>query len=314
MGFINPMLHHTDNEWSMDQPEAHEYGAQGKSITLWAVVVVLAGVLGALVYYGYRTVKTQDIRITHIFGDQGTLNTLGQRADAAESQLRSLANDWQSMGQSMTKLEGRVATDVKQTRTYAESLTQKLHQQMIAEMDSRTSSLDERLRKIESEQSAQSAQMAQVEANLKQDISSVREENGRDLSGVRQEQESNARDLSDLSHKFDRRRLDFELAKGQAKELAPGISLRIRGTNSKHQQYQGTLSLAPDNRTMWLRDQSADEPVRFFSRDGGEPFDLVVTNVTKKDVAGYLLAPVKPSAASGAIVGEGTAMEKPPSQ
>jgi len=72
--------------------------------------------------------------------------------------------------------------------------------------------------------------------------------------------------------------------------------------------------LARDNRTMWLRDQSADEPVRFFPRDGEEPYELVVTNVTKKDVAGYLLAPVKPGAAGGAQVGEGAALEKPPSQ
>jgi hypothetical protein len=314
MGFINPMLHHNENEWAMDQPEAYDYGARGKTIALWAVVVVLAGVLGALVYYGYRTVKTQDLRITHIFGDQGTVNTLSQRADAAESKLRGLADDWQGVGQRMMKLEGRVATDVKQSRSYAESLTQKLHQQMIAEMDARTSSLDDRLRKIESEQTAQNAQIAQVEANLKQDISSAREENGRDLSGLRQEQESNARDVSALSQKFDRRRVDFELAKGQVKELAPGISFRIRGTKSKHQQYQGTLVLARDNRTLWLRDQSADQPVRFFPRDGGDPYELVVTNVTKKDVAGYLLSPVKPSAASGALVGQGAAMEKPASE
>ena len=119
------------------------------------------------------------------------------------------------MGQRVTKLEGRVAADARQTRLYAEKLTQQLHQQITAEMDARTSTLDARLRQVESEQADQRAQMARVEANLKQDISAVREENGRDLSGVRQQEESNARDVSAMSQKLDRRRIDFEITKGQ---------------------------------------------------------------------------------------------------
>jgi hypothetical protein len=270
---------------------------------------VLAGILGALIYYGYRTVKTQDVRITQMFGSQGALNTLGQRADAAETKLHDLAGDWQGMGQRVTKLEGRVAADAKQTRVYAENLTLQLRQQMIAEMDARTSALDARLRQVETEQTAERAQNAQVEANLKQDISTAREENGRDLTGVRQQEETNASDVNALSQKLNRERIDFELAKGQAKELVPGISLQVRGMNPAHERYHGELSLLQVHRTVWLRDQSAHEPVRFFPKNDGEPYELVVTDVTKKAVVGYLLAPVKPDAATGALAGQRTGVD-----
>jgi hypothetical protein len=309
MGVINPMLHHNETEWSAERPEAYEYHARGKSVALWIIVVILAVVLGALVYYGYRTVKTQDLRITQIFGNQGTLSTLSQRADTAETKLHDLAGDWQGMGQRVTKLEGRVAADIKETRRYAETLTQQLHQQMTAEMESRTSPLDARLRQVESEQADQRAQMSQVEANVKQDISAVREENGRDLSGLRQQEETNARGVSAISQKLERERIDFELAKGQTKELVPGISLRIRGMNPAYQRYHGSLWLLQDHRTVWLRDQSVHEPVRFFHKDGGEPYELVVTDVTKMAVVGYLLAPVKPEAAAAALVGQQTSVD-----
>ena len=213
------------------------------------------------------------------------------------------------MGQRVTKLEGTVAADARQTRLYAEKLTQQLHQQITAEMDARTSTLDARLRQVESEQADQRAQMARVEANLKQDISAVRDENGRDLSGVRQQEESNARDVSAISQKLDRRRIDFEITKGQNHELAPGISLQLRGTNVSHRRYHGALTLAQAHRTVWLRDQSADEPVRFLHKDGEDPYELVVTDVTKKAVAGYLLTPVKPDAATGALVGQRTQVD-----
>jgi hypothetical protein len=312
MGVINPMLHHNESEWSTDRPVALESHPRGQSKTLWVLVVVLAAALGALAYYGYHMVKSQDTQITQLFGSQGTLSTLGQRADAAETKLHDLADSWQGMGQRMTKLEGRVVAEVKQTRTYAETLTQQLHKQMTAEMDARTSTLDARLHQVETEQAAQraqmTAQMTQVEANLKRDISAVREENGRNLSGVRQQEETNARDLTAISQKLDRERIDFELAKGQTKELVPGISLRIRGMNPAYQRYHGALWLLQDHRTVWLRDQSVHEPVRFFHKDGGEPYELVVTDVTKKAVAGYLLAPVKPDAAAGALVGQQTSV------
>jgi hypothetical protein len=311
MGVINPMLHHNESEWSAERPEAYEYRGRGKSIALWVIVVILAAVLGALVYYGYRTVKTQDLQITQIFENQGTLSTLGQRADAAESKLHDLASDWQGMGQRVTKLEGKVATDLKQTRNYAETLTQQLHQQMIEEMESRTSTLDARLRQVESEQADQRTQMARVEAKVNQDISAVREENDRNLSVVRQQEETNARGVNAISHKLERERIDFELAKGQTKELIPGVTLRIRGMNPAYQRYHGALWLLQDHRTVWLRDQSVHEPVRFFHKDGGEPYELVVTDVTKKAVIGYLLAPVKPESA-GALVGQQTSVDTAP--
>jgi hypothetical protein len=302
MGFTNPMLQHNESEWTTLRPELYEYHARHKTIALWVMVAILASVLGALVYYGYRTVNTQNIRITEMFGRQGTSGTLDQRAEATESKLHDLTGVWQGVGQRVTTLEGKVAADAKSTRRYAEMLTQQLHQQITAEMDSRTSALDARLRQVESEEAGQRTQLAQVEANLKQEITAAQEANGRDLSGVRQQEESNAREVGALSQRLERQRIDFELGKGQTKELVPGISLQIRGVNTAHERYHGALSLLKDHRTVWLRDQSAHQPVRFFPIAGGEPYDLVVTDVSKKAVSGYLLAPAKSDAAAAAVV------------
>ncbi|HXC31353.1 MAG TPA: hypothetical protein VNZ56_02710 [Verrucomicrobiae bacterium] len=308
MGVINPMLQHDESEWSTDKSTPIDRGRRGHSKMLWALVLILGAALGGLAYYGYRMAKTQDVQIAQLFGSQGTLTTLGQRADAVENKLQGLAGDWQGMAQRMTKLEGRVTADAQQTRKYAETLTQQLHQQITAEIDARTSPLDARLRQMESEEANQRAQVAQLQANdanLKQEIAGVRDDNGRAISGMRAQEEDNARDVGALSQKLDRQRIDFEMAKGESKELAPGVDLRIRGMNPAYQRYHGSIFLLQDHRTVWLKDQSVNEPVRIFHKDGGEPYELVVTDVTKKAVAGYLLAPVKPetAAASAALTG-----------
>jgi hypothetical protein len=306
MGFTNPMLQHNESELPAERPVVVKSEHRGHSSILWGLVALLAVAMGALAYNGYEWLRGQDAQISHLFGSQGTLTTLGQRADAIENKLQGMAGDWQGMTQRVTQLEGRVTADAAQTRRYADNLSQKLHQQITTEIDARTSPLDARLSQLESEEASQHAQISQMQANdanLKQEISSVREDNGRALSGMQQQEADNARDVSAISQKLDRQRIDFELAKGQSKELAPGIELRIRGMNPAYQRYKGALWLLQDRRTVWLKDQSVNTPVRFFHKDGGEPYELVVTDVTNKAVAGYLLAPVKSETAAAAAAG-----------
>ena len=309
MGVTNPMLNPIENKWPVTEPD---YRRESKAV--WVVVVALAAVLGASIYYGYFTLSKQNIQVSQLFGSQTTLTALGQRVDTAEGKLGELAGGWAGLGQRVTKLEslqGRVRVNLEQTRKYAESLTQQLHQQLSAELEARNSVLDARLRQVESEQTAQRSQLAQVEAELKQDITSVtsvQEETGSDLSGVHRQVATNARDLNLLSQRLDRERVDFELTKGQTKELVPGISLQISGTNPMYQRYRGSLWLLQDSRTLWLRDQSVHQPVRFFHKETEEPYELVVTDVTKKFVIGYLLVPV-PQEAVGTLADQRTAID-----
>lgn len=297
MDTVNPMLQPRENDWAENRGGNSEGDHRSGSKALWVFVLLLVLVLGACAYYGYSASKKQNIQLGQLFGSQSTVSALGQRVDTAEAKLHDLSGGWEGVGQRMTKLEAKVEGNLRQSRTYAETLTQQLHRQISAELDARTSVLDARLRQVEAEQTAQRSQMTQVEANLKQDlkqeIGSVREETGRDLSGVRQQVETNSHDVGALSQRVDRERVDFELTKGQIKELVPGVTLRVSGTNPMYQRYRGSLWLLQDHRTLWLRDQSVHEPVRFFHKEGGEPYELVVTDVTQKAAVGYLLVPAQ---------------------
>ena len=297
MGVTNPFLNPIENKWPAYQEESIEPDNRRKSKAVWVVVVALAAVLGVSAYYGYLALNKQNIQVSQLFGSRAALSALGQRVDSAEGKLTELAGGWESLGQRVTKLEGlqgSVRVNLAQTRKYAETLTQQLHQQLSAELEARSSALDARLSQVESEQAAQRSQLAQVDAELKQDVTSLtsaQEQTGSDLSGVHRQVETNARDLNVISQRLDRERVDFELSKGQTKELVPGISLKISETNPMYQRYRASLWLLQDRRILWLRDQTVHQPVRFFHKETGEPYELVVTDVTKKFVTGYLLVP-----------------------
>jgi hypothetical protein len=299
MNLSNSMFETTEKDWAASR-ETIEPKYRSESNTSWVFIIVLAVGLAALACVGYFAVKNKNVQIAQLFGDHAAVNTLSQRVDTAESALRDVTGKWEGVAQRVTALDGKVSRNLQQTRTYAETLTQQLHQQISAEIETRTSALDARLHQVESEQAAQRTQLTQVEGELRQEITSAQEETGRDLTGVHQQVESNARNLDSLSQRLDRQRVNFEVTKGQSTEIAPGISLQISGTNNRHQRFRGSLGLLQDRRTLLLRDESIDQPVRFYQKEGGEPYELVVTDVTKRSVSGYLLVPARQQAAVGA--------------
>ena len=105
-------------------------------------------------------------------------------------------------------------------------------------------------------------------------------------------------------------RIDFELSKGHSRELAPGISLGITRTDVAFRHVSGWMWVLPDRRTIWLRQQGAQEPVDFYGYNDGKKRELVITSVTKGSVAGYMLLPKEGSAAESAssLVHAGTAI------
>ena len=206
----------------------------------------MVAVLGALAYYGYRTVRSQDSRITQMFGEpSGEIN--GERPRPASRRRRKqsarpgrrLAGHRPAYdkagGPSFRRCQGN--SPVRGTTT-----TQQLHQQITAEMNARTSPLDARLRQVESERRASvTRSLSSRRMSSKSSTPRGTSRTDRDLSAVREQEQSNARDVNALSQRLDRQRIDFELAKGQTKELAPGISLRIRGVNVSRSRYHGTF-------------------------------------------------------------------------
>jgi len=301
MNVANPMFEPTENKWAGHQRETTETEYRRTFNAPWVFIVALVVALVGLGCFGYFTLKKTNIQLTQLFGNQAVLNTLGQRVDTAESKLLDVTGRWETLAQRVTMVESKVTRNVQQTRKYAEDLTEQLHQQIRAELQTRTSVLDARLRQVESEQTAQRSQLARVEGELRQQITSAREEAGRDLSGVHQQVDNNARDLDSLSQRLDHERVDFEVVRGRTTELVPGVSLQISGTNNRYQRFRGSLWLLQDRRTLWLRDESVHQPVRFYHKEGGEPYELVVTDVTKHSVIGYLLVPEGQQAAVTAL-------------
>jgi sortase A len=87
------------------------------------------------------------------------------------------------------------------------------------------------------------------------------------------------------------RRVTFSVSANHSRELAPGISLGLTRTDAASRRVDGWMWVMPDRKTIWLREQSARQPVVFYGAKDGRRRELVITAVTKNSITGYLVLP-----------------------
>ena len=86
-------------------------------------------------------------------------------------------------------------------------------------------------------------------------------------------------------------KLMFEVNTNHSRRLSAGILLGVTRTDVSHHRVNGWMWLMPDRRTIWLHNHSSREPLIFYGRLDGKQRELVITDVTKTSVKGYLVLP-----------------------
>ncbi len=103
-------------------------------------------------------------------------------------------------------------------------------------------------------------------------------------------------ELEYLKHKGDRNYYEFSLIKGKRTPVST-VSMQLKKTDPKKGKF--TLYVIADDRTIEKKDRTMFEPMQFYTGRERSLFEVVVMNVEKNKVSGYLSSP-KPYAAAAA--------------
>jgi DNA repair exonuclease SbcCD ATPase subunit len=96
-------------------------------------------------------------------------------------------------------------------------------------------------------------------------------------------------ELEELKHKGDRTYYEFTLQKGADPTLLSTIKLKLKKVDQKKGKF--TLELNADDRVVEKKDKTLLEPVQFYSGKNPSLYEIVINNVAKNQVTGYLSVP-----------------------
>jgi hypothetical protein len=100
---------------------------------------------------------------------------------------------------------------------------------------------------------------------------------------------TNHSELEELRHRGDRNYVEFSLQRGAQPTLLSSVKLQLKKVDDKHSRY--TLTVSADDRNIEKKDKNLDEPVQFYTGKTPVLYELVVNNIEKNKVSGYLSTP-----------------------
>lgn len=95
--------------------------------------------------------------------------------------------------------------------------------------------------------------------------------------------------LEQLKRMGQRNYYEFTLVKGHPAQNVGTIKLQLKHVDNKHSRF--TLNVSSDDRTIEKKNRNIDEPIQFYSGKQPQLFEVVVNNMTRNEVSGYLSTP-----------------------
>ena len=108
----------------------------------------------------------------------------------------------------------------------------------------------------------------------------------------------NQEELDQLKRQGERNIFELHLTKSKTPAHVGPIQVTLTKTDPKKFKY--TLVVVADDKTIEKKDKTADEPVQFYIHGVPRPYEIVVFDVTKDKVNGYLSTPKDAGAAARA--------------
>ena len=110
-------------------------------------------------------------------------------------------------------------------------------------------------------------------------------------------------DVEELKRRGDRNYYEFTLQKSKTPEKVGPVSIALNKTDQKRSKY--TMTVLADDRSIEKKDKTAGEPVQFYVKGSAHsaPYELVVFDVTKNQITGYLSTPKTAGATAAASNG-----------
>lgn len=290
---------------------------------------LLGVAIAVLAWYVYPILKRQD----------ATLATFRDEVRDRVKQVEDKATDTQSLQQSLHAEAAKVQKDLRaridavsrRANQAAEDAYAQLEGRLNAEVRARTegvANLTDRMATLEASRAGDQTEIAQLKqeigqvrqqasdnasaaaqasddlARMRQDVEENRAGSSQQMAALQRDEGQDRRQVAAISDQLAVQKVPFEASKDRNTELADGIALHVTGTDVTYRRVNGWMWVPSEHRNLWLRGQSALEPVIFYGSKDGKKRELVFTNVAKNSVTGYLLLPKETAETSPDVSGE----------
>jgi hypothetical protein len=279
--------------------ESYGYEAAGTPRWISILLVLIAAAIVVLGIAGYST----ETRLSQDLAKQQEQNKiLTAQLDQANTRIADLKSKMEITTQRM----GLTQSELAQAKSRAESIRK--------EQQTADDKLTAQLTQVQKESEEKIGAVATEVGGAKKDIEATKS----DLEATKGKLERslgdmnvmsgliahNKDDLDELRRRGDRNYYEFTLTKSKNAQRVGPVQMSLNRTDPKKAKY--TLTVVADDKTIEKKDKTSGEPVQFYVKGSARmaPYEIVVFDVGKNQITGYLATPKEggaPAAAAPAV-------------
>jgi len=276
--------------------EEHQRNARSMKLGLAGMLAVLALANGYLVWRVHqldtRAAEWQAATSQQIseMRENASLN------DAAHAEnMAALQAELAAARQEAAQTAGHAKVEALK---HADQLAQRLadeqqqqEQQVASELNAvkqDASTANSELADVSSDVAATKTDVASTKSKLDDTVADLKRVRG-DMGVMSDRIATNGTELSALRALGERNYFEFDLSKSKTPQKVGGIQVVVKKTDPKRSRF--TIEILADDRTVEKRDRTINEPVQFYVNKARQPYEIVVNEITKDHLVGYLATP-----------------------
>jgi hypothetical protein len=272
---------------SPSAPEPKEsYMYEAASTPRWIFVVFIA----AFVLIGYVLYAGNDTR-TKLESELSQSNSKQAVLAAQIEQTNSVVADLRGKLEVTTQKLGFTQAELSQARTLAQNIREsqkESDEKLTAQIGQAKQEADAKIGQVSTDLTGAKGDITATKQDLeatKAKLTSTVGDLGVQSGLIARNQE----ELDQLKRQGERNIFELHLTRSKTPTHVGPIQITLTKTDPKKFKY--TLMVVADDKTIEKKDKTADEPVQFYIHGVPRPYEIVVFDVTKDKVNGYLSTP-----------------------
>ncbi len=254
----------------------------------------------------------------YLFSQLNGLRTeIGEFRKSTQNEISSLKESstvsTQTARRSLTSLKDELETARRQAsmaagqarveaQKHAEELAKRLQleqarqikaaEQMKTELTEQVSSVEKaaatKITEVSTEVGNVKTEVQTAKSELEKTVQDLRRVRG-DLDGTSSLVATNGKELQALRSLGERNYFEFTINKSKEPRRVGDVSVILKKADPKKNRF--TIELVADDKRVEKKDKNLNEPVQFYVSKARQPYELVVNEVKKDQIVGYLSAP-----------------------
>ena len=214
-----------------------------------------------------------------------TNQTARRHIDSLKEELENTRRQASTLA-SQAKADALKKADQIQAQLEAEQRKQQL--QVTAQLSQVKQAADSQFAAVNTDVTGVKTQLGSTQTELQKTIADLKKVTG-DMGVQSGYIATNGQEIAALKRLGERNIIEFNLAKSKKPQRVGDIGLTLKRTDPKHNKF--TIEVLADDKTTEKKDRTINEPVQFYTLKAKQPYEIVVNQVNKDKIVGYLSTP-----------------------